>query len=79
MIEPLEMEIERAWTAMLTTRRVRRMFLTKRGKITWDERKGERDGLHEVGYFTRSISLADFREQVFYSFDQLVSGVRRGR
>jgi len=77
--DSLEHEIERAWNALLRTYRPRQLFLTEAGFIVWGERaQRSSHKLHEIGTFTRAISLADFREEVFYAFDQ-ACGVRHAR
>lgn len=57
---PLEVQIENAWSALTESVRPRRFYLTADGHL----RHGEGAGI-EVGTFTRTVQLIDFREAVY--------------
>lgn len=71
----LEWEIEQAWLSLTRAYRVRTIYLTSGNKLLWGTR-GVEASHHsiEVGTFTNSISLADFRYEVFGVFDQRRGG-----
>lgn len=73
MIDALELEVERAYVALSNAYRPRTMFLTRAG-LPWRPA----DGLVEVGTYTKAVPLADFREDVFFAFEQS-KGRRCGR
>lgn len=65
----IEVQIEAAWLELLECRRRRRYFLTDSGKLRHGE--GTSKGDEEVGYYTRSVELDQFREDVFFVYSKL--------
>lgn len=78
MSEALELEIEEAWLSLCKAYRPRTIYLTSGNRLLYGIRAQEASHYAiEVGTFTRTIALADFRSDVFFVFDQR-QGKRHG-
>ena len=78
MTQSLELEIERAWHKLgRSTRRRLCLFLTEHGNIVSRDGALWGDGkLHEIGVYDGSVTLHDFRCDVFYVFDTEIGHAR---
>lgn len=72
--ELIELAVEDAWDRLLRSAEPRTIYLTRGGQLAWGEKAAE---LHKagaslwlVGTYSRDVSLADFREDVFWRWDQ---------
>ena len=67
----LEVEIETEWLSLCRAPKPRNYFLTSGNKLVHGQRAKEASHYSiEIGWFTRTITLADFRSEVFFVFDQ---------
>lgn len=64
MTDSLAEQIESAWDSLTDQRKTRTYYLTDDGRLRYG------DGAHEVGTFDSRVSLADFRESVFFVYEQ---------
>lgn len=73
MSEPLEIQIEEAWVMLtkMPPRRRRTLYLTKGRRIAWSSNDVRASHLFEIGTYSRNVTLADLREDVFHIHDQL--------
>lgn len=69
MSEALELQIEEAWVALtkMSLGRSRTLYLTRRRRVVWAANDRRATELVEIGTYTRSVALAELREDVFYS------------
>ncbi|GAB3388207.1 hypothetical protein [Lysobacter fragariae] len=74
MSEALELQIEEAWVALtkMPPMRKRTLCLTRGRSIVWDRQSLDRHRhVVEIGTYTREVTLADFRDDVFYASEQM--------
>lgn len=71
-VEALEIEIERAWCEL--SKWPATLHLTRSGRIVPPGRNTS-TGSEEIGRYTKAVSLADFRGDVFHVFEAMT---RRG-
>ncbi|KRC35098.1 MULTISPECIES: hypothetical protein [unclassified Lysobacter] len=69
MSEALELQIEVAWVALtrMSVGRSRTLHLTRGRRVVWSANDRRATELVEIGTYTRGVSLAELREDVFYS------------
>lgn len=79
MSEPLEIQIEAAWLmlAKMTPRKRRTLYLTTARRIVWASNDVRASHLTEVGTYTREVTLADLREDVFHINDQITKQFKK--
>ncbi|MDI9240756.1 hypothetical protein QLQ15_17775 [Lysobacter sp. LF1] len=67
----LEVEIESAWVGLtkLSARRQRTLYLTPRRRVVWLQRD-LRGRASLIGTYTRTVTLAELREDVFFVLEQ---------
>jgi hypothetical protein len=66
----LEIEIERGWVALCSSRRRRTVYLTSCNHLVWGDVAIERSHRsEEVGTYDTSVPLKDFRDDVFHVHD----------
>lgn len=66
----LELEIEETWFGILHIRKPQTVYLTSGHRLVRGSRAEQLENLWEVGTYTKTIALEDFRADVFHVFDQ---------
>lgn len=79
MSAPLEIQIEAAWDMLLKMppRRRRTLHLTTARRIVWSSNDVRASHLIEIGTYTRDVTLADLRDDVFHINDQLTKQFKK--
>lgn len=72
-VEALEMELERCWCGL--TKWPSTVYLTPSGRLVPTREGVSNLGAEEVGRYTKAVTLADFRGDVFHVFEAMT---RRG-
>lgn len=62
----LEAQIEGEWSALIECPHLRRFYLDSSGRLHHGDGRG-----HEVGWYSSSVQLADFRADVFHEFERI--------
>ena len=70
-VEAFELEIERVWVLLIEMRRPVTLRITDEAKIIGIRPSDPKFAGVEIGTFSRGISLADFREEAFFVFDEM--------
>lgn len=68
--EALELEVERAWVALANLYGLRTLYLTSTNRLRWGWVADRAHEVTEVGTYTRAVPLQDFREDVFFAYEQ---------
>lgn len=69
--ESLEVQIENAWVELCESHRPIAFYLSPRGRLIRGIDRGARSMSNtEIGTYTRSVRLEQFREDVFFVYEE---------
>lgn len=73
MSEALELQIEEAWVQLtkMPAKRRRTLYLTSGRRIVYQAVDMRTKRLEEIGTYTRTVTLAVLREDVFWASEQM--------
>lgn len=73
MSDALEIKIEEAWVALtkMPPKRRRTLYLTRNRNIVWGDNGTRNSHLQEIGTYNRTVTLEDFRGDVFWASERV--------